>query len=332
MKMVKQKQQIPQQTGFKFSLAKVILNIILVFILISLVGVYLSYYMGILGEPEKFEVVAEPLKLETGNLSYEVEQFYPNMKFNHNTISYKIDPACSEKKKERMLEAFSELEDSIGIINFYPSVEADIEVSCSESSKKSPEKDFFIAGEGGAKEIIQTGKYNVVTNGVILLHGLSERAQECEWPNVELHELLHVFGFDHSKDENSLMYPYLESCGQKLDEAIINDLKKLYSMENLADLYFKEVSAEKRGRYLDFNISIKNSGVIDAENVVLSVFDEGKEVDDFDLDDISFGAGVNFQVKGLKISRSSESIELVIDTSDFIKELDENNNVVRLGF
>lgn len=331
--MVSKTQQIPQQTNFKSSLLKITLNVILFIILISLVGVYLLYYLGILGEPEKLNVVVEPPKLEIGNLSYEVKQFYPNMKFNHNSISYKIDSACSDGKKERMFEAFKELENKVGIINFYSVFESpDIEVSCSESVKKSPEKDFFIAGEGGAKEIIQTGRYNVVTNGIILLHSLSQGAQECEWPNIELHELLHVFGFKHSQDENSLMYPYLESCEQRLDESIINNLKELYSKENLADLYFKEVVAVKRGRYLDFNISVKNSGVISAENVILSVFGEGEKVEDFELEDISFGAGVNFQVNGLKISRSSENMEIVIDPANLIREIDEENNVAKLSF
>ena len=129
--MVKQKQQIPSETSRGLFLIKLMLNIVLVFILISLIGVYLSYYFGILGEPETFDVVAEPVKLETGNLSYEVEQFYPNMKFNHNSISYSIDSACSESKRERMVEAFSELGEEVGIISFYPSVDADIEVSFS---------------------------------------------------------------------------------------------------------------------------------------------------------------------------------------------------------
>ena len=100
-------------------------------------------------------------------------------------------------------------------------------------------------------------------------------------------QIQYVFGFDHSQDKNSLMYPYLESCEQKLDESIINNLKELYSKENLADLYFKEIEALKKGRYLDFNVSIKNLGVIGANNVILSVFGGGKKVKDFELDDIS---------------------------------------------
>jgi hypothetical protein len=312
-----------------------ILNTILI-LLIVVVFLIAGYflYLNIPGSPENLKAIIEPPKLEVENLSSEVKQFYPGMKFNHNSISYNIDSACTDEKTDRMIEAFNELENKIEVLAFYSvSENPDIEVSCSDIEKHSIDEDYFIAGEGGAKEIIQTERYNVITQGVILLHSNPKRSRECEWPNIELHELLHVFGFDHSADENSLMYPYLESCEQKLDEAIISDLNKLYSKENLADLYFEEVIATKKGRYLDFNISIKNSGVVSASKVVFSVFEDNKNVEDFDLKDITFGAGVNFQVKNLKLnSRNSDNIELRIDDDDLIKEIDEENNIAKLEF
>ncbi len=308
--------------------------LIILLVLLILIGGYFIY-QNIPGAPQKLDaIIKEPAGLEIGNLSYEVRQFYPNMKFNHNSISYEIDSACSEEKNQRMIEAFNELENKVGIISFYPvSIEPDIEVSCSEREKLSVQKDYFIAGEGGAKEIIQTRRYNVITNGIVLLHGNPHGFYKCEWPNIELHELLHVFGFDHSQDKDSLMYRYLESCDQKLDEGIINDLKQLYSQKNLADLYFERVVGIKKGRYLDFNVSIKNSGVIAAENVILSVFDNENKLEDFELNDVSFGAGVNFQVQNLKLrSRSSENIEFVIDAGNLINEIDEKNNIAKLDF
>jgi len=129
------------------------------------------------------------------------------------------------------------------------------------------------------------------------------------------------------------MYPYLESCSQKLDESIIQDLEELYSQENLADLYFAHVKAIKKGIYLDFNVTVRNSGVIDAEGVVLSVYDDKERIEDFDLRDISFGGGMNFQVFNIKLkNRNSDNIEIVIDPLNAIKELDEGNNVAKLEF
>tara|TARA_Y100000310_G_C20589274_1_gene767094 strand:+ start:155 stop:1120 length:966 start_codon:yes stop_codon:yes gene_type:complete len=310
-----------------------ILNTILVLLvlLVLLIGAYFVY-INLPGEPESLRAIIEPAELEVGNLSYEVKQFYPNMKFNHNSITYKIDIQCSNEKTNRMLEAFDELETNIGIINFQQvSQNPDIEVSCSDLEKNLIEEDYFIAGEGGAKEIIQTGKYNIITQGVILLHENPKRSKKCEWPNIELHELLHVFGFDHSSDESSLMYPYLEDCNQKLDESIILNLKEIYSKENLADLYFEEVSAVKKRKYLDFDIKIKNSGSIDAKNVVLGVFSDDKNVKEFDLKDISFGAGISLNVSNVELNKiNPDKIELVIDFDNLIKELDEDNNVAEL--
>lgn len=319
---------------YKQSEGQVILNIILFLLLVMvlLVGGYFLY-LNFPGKPQILNVVTSPNQLEVSNFSYEVNQFYPNMKFNHNHISYSIGSDCSEEKKNNMIEAFSELQNKVGVISFSPvSNNPDIEVSCSESIKHSIEKEYFIAGEGGAKEIIQTGRYNVITQGIILLYG-EKKGVKCDWPNVELHELLHVFGFAHSSDKNSLMYPYLESCDQKLDESIISNIKELYSKENLPDLYFENVTAVKKGRYLDFNVTIKNSGTVDAENVFLSVFDDNDKIEDFNLKDITFGAGVTYSVQNLKLnSRSSTNINLAIDAEDLIKEIDEKNNIVELKF
>ncbi len=311
-----------------------VLLVILLLVLI-LLFVFLGYmlYQYIPGEPQNLTAIIKPGKLETGNSSYKIRQFYPNMKFNHNLISYNINPDCDENKKARMTEAFNELAGRVGVIGFTPVEEnPDIEVSCSEQSKPSISEDYFIAGEGGAREIIKTGRFNVITSGVILLYDNSEGVK-CGWPNVELHELLHVFGFGHSGDKDSLMYSYLKSCSQKLDEEIITDLKELYSEENLADLYFEGAEAVKKGKYLDFNVTIRNSGDVGAENVILSVLDNGEKLKDFDLNDIPFGASVIFNVAYLELrSRSSDNIRLVIDAGNSIREFDKENNIAELMF
>jgi hypothetical protein len=305
--------------------------IILVMILVFLLYILWQYLPS---ESQTSEVFLPEVGFETGNLSYKVSQFYPNMKFNHNEISYNIEDACSEEKTGRMKEAFMLLQEQVGIISFYETdQEPDIRVMCSKEVESVTGRNFFVAGEGGAEQIIQTKKYNVITKGIVLLFDEPHNAISCSWPNVELHELMHVFGFEHSEDRKSLMYPYLESCEQKLDEEIINDLKTLYSQPNLPDLYFENVRAVKHGKYLDFNATIKNAGVVDAENIVLSVHDDDKEGDRFPLEDIGFGAGVTFSVSNSQLtSRYSEVVELRLDDKNRIEELDEENNIARLVF
>ena len=309
-----------------------ILGTILTFlILIALAVIIYFIYLN-------FPFGAEGLDLDIENLPElegigESEQFYPNMKFNHNSISYKIDTACSDEKKERMIEAFNELSNKVGLISFYSVFEnPDIEVSCSEYTKQIP-GDYFIAGEGGAREIIQTGRYNIINDGIILLYGNPHGFYKCDWANIELHELIHVFGFDHSTDKNSLMYPYLNSCDQRLDTSIINTLKDLYSEKNLPDLYFKDINVIKKGKYLDFNLTVKNSGAIDAKDVSFAVLDDGQLVKTFGLNDLIFGGGMRVEIQNLKlIHKNPKEIQFVIDKDDLIKEIDEENNIAKTGF
>lgn len=306
-------------------------SLLLLLISVFLLVVTLYYlYINLPGEPISVNIqIDEPDSVEVTSLS-RVKQFYPNMKFNHNEITYNIDFQCDEIKKSRVLEAFSILSENVDSIRFVPTNgESDIEVSCTQREKNIGNSEYFVAGEGGAKEIIQTGKYNVINEGIILLYNNVHNAKSCNWPNVELHELLHVFGFNHSSDDRSIMYPLLESCDQSLDESIVKELKRLYDIPNLADLDFEEASATKKGIYLDFNISIRNSGTVDSRNTTLSIYDDDTLVDTRTLEGIKYGAGVMINVENFRLNkRNSKEIKFVIDKYDNIKEIDEDNNEI----
>jgi len=316
-----------KRSGLDVFLETTLTMLILIAFAIIIYFIYLNFPIG-----------HEDIELDIENLPElegigESEQFYPNMKFNHNSISYSFGSFCGQEKKDRVLSAFNELSDVVGSIQFTESlVNPDIEIICSEYTKQTP-GDYFIAGEGGAKEIIQTGRYNIISSGVILLHGNPHGFYKCNWSNIELHELIHVFGFDHSSNKNSLMYPYLNSCEQKLDVSIINTLKQLYLEVNLPDLYFKILSVIKKGRYLDFNLTVKNSGSIDANAVTFDVLDDGQLIKTFGLNDLKFGAGIKVEIQNLKLwHRDPKEIKFVIDGDDSIKEIDETNNIAKTSF
>ncbi len=307
--------------------SKIFFFIIIIFIL-SLI-VFLSYFLYIYfpRAPEKLDIEIQqnaPVQLNS-----EIKQFYPNMKFNHNQISYHLDNNCEEKKKQKMLEAFEELTKKVNIITFYPTTNnPDIDVTCTKEVKEPNSEKHFVAGEGGAKEIIDTGKFNVITNGIILLYENKIKSVECDYPNVQLHELMHIFGFDHLTDKNSLMYPFIESCDQKLDDSIIEKLNKLYSQPNLPDLYFVEVKSTKKGIYLDFSLTIKNSGSIDSENTKLSILDDEELAEEFDLEKFKLGSGISLEIENLKLIRlNPKKITFVIDRENKIKEIDKKNNI-----
>lgn len=311
----------------------ILLSLFLSLILLTY-SIYI-FYINTPRNPENMDIVIAG-ETEYQNITLDnIRQFQPNMKFNKNNLSYKIDPFCDSSKTKKMKEAFEILSKDVGNIFFYETdANATIEVECSNDKKinEGKDNDFFIAGEGGGKDIIKTGRFNIITTGIILLYNYPIEYEECNTPNIELHELLHVFGFDHTKNQDSIMYPYL-SCKQKLDESIILELKKLYSEPNLADLYFEDASAIKKGRYLDFNMTIKNSGVIDAENVTFSIIDDGEIVETKKLGTIKYGAGVTIKIENLKlIHLNPKRIIFKIDNYNLIKEIDKKNNIAEIKF
>lgn len=295
---------------------------------------YYFIYLNIPGEPKTASSIISELP-KNSSVTEDAVQFFPNMKFNHNNISYSIESSCEENKAIRMRNAFNMINNLTGIefIEIGADNYADIDVLCSSDTKESFDSDFFVAGEGGAKEVIQTERYNLIIKGLILLYEDRKNSVKCEWPNVEIHELMHVFGFNHTSNENSLMYPLLKSCEQKLDESIILLIKNIYSEKNLADLYIENLSAVKRGRYIDLNISIKNSGTMDAKNSSFSILDDNSElIETRDLGDITPGSGVTFQIKNLRLARDLTSAKIMLDYYDNIDEIDEKNNKADMKF
>ena len=326
--------------------ARTFLSILLNISFIILLGVLLfliyQVYATLTAEPESLNIELQGQdSINPENGVSEVKQFYPNMKFNHNRISYKINLDCSQDKKDNMIAAFNELSKNVNNLEFYPSFDNyDIEIICDKENQVDIDEKHFVAGEGGAKEIIQTGKYNIINQGLILLYESSDiKTLNCNYPSVELHELLHVFGFEHSENKNSIMYPYLDSCRQVLDDSITILLDKLYSKENLPDLYFENVSAVLNkcglGSCLDFNLTIRNSGSINAENVSFSVLDDGKLVQTRKVGAgfLEYGSGIFIEVKNFKLlHRNPSEVMFVLDYDGIIQELDEDNNIAKASF
>ncbi len=315
----------------KNKLLKTINFIISIFLILTIL--FLSYYiyLNIPRNPEKLNINNDPSFEPI--ITSEVKQFYPNMKFNHNKISYIIGKDCNSEKRLKMEKAFQELSSNVPILVFYESESSpEIKISCTKNDEINIDEKHFTAGEGGAKEIIQTGNYNIITEGIILLYeNTKAKSKNCDYPNVELHELLHVLGFDHSESKKSIMYLYIESCDQILDQSIINQLKVLYSKENLPDLYFDKINVTKKGIYLDFDLTAKNSGSVKAQKVILTIMDGDIIIEKKDLGNLNFGSGVTLKITNLKLKRlNPDEISFILDKDNEIRESNENNNFINI--
>ena len=253
--------------------------------------------------------------------------FSEKLRFNHNKISFYIDPVCSRKRKNAMFDAFLIFQEEMEIISFYEleDSDADITVECPNSPIEVSEG-YLAAGEGGPFEIINTELFKVINKGKIFLY----EDPQCEYPIVEVHELLHVFGFDHINNPKSAMYN-ISNCQQRITPDMISTIQSLYSIKPLVDLYIENISATKNNRYLDFNITIKNQGLLDAPKTTLTIFSEEKKIDEVELEEIEIGTGRTIQIKNMKMfSRSIEEVEFAIDINNLISELDKKNNQIKM--
>lgn len=254
--------------------------------------------------------------------------FIKNLRFNHNNISYFIERECIGVREDAMIEAFNIFEDKMDLISFYEVKDkfgADINIGCSDDYIELGEN-LFVAGEGGPSKIINTSVFKLIEKGKISLYN----DPQCDYPIVELHELSHVFGFDHSDNPRSIMYN-VSGCDQRITDDMIELIDKLYSIEPLADALISELTAVKKGKYLDFNITILNEGLIGIDSINLIVVADGKEVQLVDLGELDVGYGRTLKATNVKLpSRNVEKVDFILDADNVVRELNEENNFIQM--
>lgn len=250
-------------------------------------------------------------------------QFYENMRYPSQDISYKIQ-GCTLQKTDEMKKSF-EIIENLTVLNFYPLISNE-EISITCDSKIKFEGDLFIAGEGGPINITRAGYFNVIQQGAITLI----RESKCENPNIGIHELLHALGFDHSENPNNIMYP-VSKCSQTIGQDTINLINWLYSFQSLPDLAFENVSATMSGRYLDLNFTIINQGLKDSSVGTIEIYADGEIVKEIESGPLKIGQGRRTLINNIFIlQKSIDELKFFIKT-DF-EELDKENNEAILKY
>lgn len=250
--------------------------------------------------------------------------FYDNIRFSDKFINYSINPDCSSTRVQDAREAFDILASNTPLVFSEVGNNGQIDVSCSQEVKEV-NSDHFIAGEGGPSYIINTSKYQVILNGSVLLY----KDSSCTKPIVAIHEVLHVLGFKHSSDPQSIMYN-VSSCGQKITPEIISKIYSLYQDPSLPDLAFEDVVANKSGVFLDFNVIVSNEGLVSSQDVNLSVYADDEFVSRYDIGPLDVGAGKILSVQNARIAYNTNKISFFIDEENSIKEIDKKNNIKNL--
>ncbi len=108
-------------------------------------------------------------------------------------------------------------------------------------------------------------------------------------------------------------------------------MRELYSIEALADVRIENVEGIVHGRYLDFNISILNEGLVGADNVTLWISTDGERIDLVEMGGVEVGFGRTLKVENMKIPRNVETLEFVLDAGEGVREMEYDNNVAEMS-
>lgn len=254
-----------------------------------------------------------------------VPVFSGNLRFPHTNITYYIDPfSCSKERQNSMVRGIKIFEEEMEILSFTRINEislADIDISCPDEKIELGES-IFAAGEGGPSEIISTPLFNVIRKGKIYLY----EETRCDYPIVEIHELCHVFGFDHTQDKESIMYKTY-NCNQRITHDMGEMIRELYSIPAKPEIRISELRVVKRGRYLNFNITLLNDGLVLSEKINLTLVTGDKEISSFEIDEISVGSGRTLKATNVKMhSKEPEEIVFIVDKEGVLDEYDLENN------
>lgn len=172
--------------------------------------------------PEIPETAQQPADIDRFSKSTELH-------WGHMPVSYNITPECGKYEGRRIRWGFDVLANETGGAVAFREANgsADIAVSCFRDVPVSGEK--FRQGEsqpfavGNRIVSAKINYYNVNPNTDYYPGGC------IAYPDTEVHELLHAFGFIHSENPRSIMNSMARNCYvRKIDADIIEKLKETY--------------------------------------------------------------------------------------------------------
>ncbi len=290
------------------------------FLFIILVVLLLGMYWFVPNQELEFFFAERNYNFSVGNLSGEM-QFYDNMRFPTKDITYRIED-CTIQKESEMERAFEIIENETSLNFDSVSEKEQIHVTCDSKTKLNGA--LYIAGEGGPSNITKSGEFNVIEGGKILLI----RESRCDKPIVPLHELLHVLGFNHSQNENNIMYP-VSKCKQTIGQDILDFIEKIYGYPGYSDLFFEDASASRSGTYLNINFTVRNGGLNNAENSSVVIYADDSEIKRFEVEEMGIGEGRNVILSNIfSLKRNINEMRLELEYGG--SELSKENNVALL--
>lgn len=163
--------------------------------------------------------------------------------WRHMPLTYKINN-CPERQKNLTRLAFEKIEFETGyIVDFEEtSEEPDIEINCKLQGVggESAIADALPYTDTYFPNLIYYADINFYGQGGICLTG---------YPALEVHEILHTFGFVHNGLTSSIMHPYSAESSRKcettkMDDQYTNCLKYIYSNGEFGECSIKNYNGD----------------------------------------------------------------------------------------
>ena len=198
---------------------RVVVLLISIFLLVFILGI-LFYY----SQPRL-----------TGRVILNYSDF--KVHWNHMPITYNFEiiPSkngyyvCPDSEKDRLKKAFDLIENKTnGLVLFNEvSSSGDIKISCYGKKITSSFFAGFVVNDGESNYQYQEDEIISATLSFYGQNDIQNNNRNCL--DLELHEIFHIFGFEHNKNRNSIMYSsQWGPCKYKIDDYIIEKLKNTY--------------------------------------------------------------------------------------------------------
>lgn len=199
-----------------------------------------------IAEIEEREQIDEK-RAEKEKIESKIEDYFSNaigLHWRHMPLTYSFDNEedCGNYQAKRIELAFETMEkETEGVIRFRKleknernkdiennkeNETTDIVIYCNKIVFLS-EPGFYVAGE--AQHFVEE---NFITYGELYFYNTGKYSYSggCpSYPNTELHEILHIFGFEHVEERNHIMNPNPTYCPTKLNKDIVEKLTRVYS-------------------------------------------------------------------------------------------------------
>jgi hypothetical protein len=168
--------------------------------------------------------------------------FNSQLHFNHMPITYSFQPGvgsnartCSDAQIERIDDAFRIIQNETGgAVIFLKVVPGKEDISFYCAGIENGNLTYFSGSVFKISTFVVTEaesqfshKGNIIKNGAITFYA----HRNCgTFPDVEIHEILHILGFAHVDNQTSIMYPLSLVCDRdSIDSKIVEEIIDTYN-------------------------------------------------------------------------------------------------------